>query len=148
MLKIRLARVGKRKKPTFRFIVSEQSRDTFGKALEILGHYNPFSKVCEVNKERILYWLSQGAKASPTAHNLLVDQNVISGAKVKASKAGKKNETQVRAETQAPAAGQAENKSEEKPAETAVKENKSEEKKSEPALEPEIKEAQKPEVTK
>src|SRR3989344_3170634 len=142
MLKIRLARVGKRKKPTFRFIVSEQSRDTFGKALEILGHYNPFSKVCEVNKERILYWFSQGAKASPTAHNLLVDQNVISGAKVKASKAGKKNETQ------APAAGQAENKSEEKPAETAVKENKSEEKKSEPALEPEIKEAQKPEVTK
>ena len=134
--------MGKRKKPTFRFIVSEQSRDTFGKALEILGHYNPFSKVCEVNKERILYWFSQGAKASPTAHNLLVDQNVISGAKVKASKAGKKNETQ------APAAGQAENKSEEKPAETAVKENKSEEKKSEPALEPEIKEAQKPEVTK
>ena len=36
MLKIRLARVGKRKKPTYRFIINEAARDTYGKALEIL----------------------------------------------------------------------------------------------------------------
>lgn len=94
MLKIRLARIGKRKKPTYRFIVSESSRDLYGKALEILGHYNPFTKVCEVKKDRVLYWLSCGAKVSPTAHNLLIDQNVISGPKVKASKAGKDSEKQ------------------------------------------------------
>src|SRR3989338_9486679 len=91
MLKIRLARIGKRKKPTFRFIVTETSRDTYGKALEILGHYNQFSKVCDVQKDRILYWISRGAKLSPTVHNLFVDQNVIAGPKVKAS-SGKKNE--------------------------------------------------------
>jgi small subunit ribosomal protein S16 len=89
MLKIRLARVGKKKKPTYRFIVSEAGRDTFGQALEILGHYNPLAKVCEVKKDRLLYWLDKGAKASPTVHNLLVDQNVINLPKVKAAKSGK-----------------------------------------------------------
>jgi small subunit ribosomal protein S16 len=90
MLKIRLARVGKKKRPSYRFVVSDSTKDTYGKALEIVGHYNPFSKVIEVNKERILYWISKGAQPSPTAHNLLVDQNVITGDKVKASKTGKK----------------------------------------------------------
>ncbi|MFA6255267.1 MAG: 30S ribosomal protein S16 [Patescibacteria group bacterium] len=101
MLKIRLARIGKKKKPTYRFIVSEAGRDTYGKALEILGSYNPFSKVCDVKKDRILYWISKGAQASPTAHNLLVDQNVISGAKLKASKGGKKKDAEVAAEKNA-----------------------------------------------
>ncbi len=90
MLKIRLARVGKKKNPTYRFIISESARDTYGKALEILGHYNAFTKVTEVKKDRILYWISQGAKLSPTVHNMLVDQNVITGEKVKASKSKKK----------------------------------------------------------
>ncbi|HCX45411.1 TPA: 30S ribosomal protein S16, partial [Patescibacteria group bacterium] len=90
MLKIRLARVGKKKKPTYRFIVSESARDPFGKALEILGHYNPFSKVIDVKKDRILHWISKGAQVSPTVHNLLVDQNVLEGDKIRASKSKKK----------------------------------------------------------
>jgi small subunit ribosomal protein S16 len=98
MLKIRLARVGKKKKPTYRFVISEAGRDTFGPSLEIVGHYNPFSKVCEVNKDRILYWISKGAKPSPTVHNILVDQNVITGPKVRASKVGKKAENKEAAE--------------------------------------------------
>lgn len=90
MLKIRLARIGKKKKPTYRIIVSEAGRDTFGKFLEILGYYNPFTKVCEVKKDQILYWLEKGAKLSPTIHNLLVDQNVIGEKKVKAYRSSKK----------------------------------------------------------
>ena len=92
MLKIRLARVGKKKKPTYRFVVSEQSRDLYGNHLEILGHYNPFTKVCEVKKDRILYWMSVGAKPSPTAHNLLVDQNVITGPKINLTRSKKSAE--------------------------------------------------------
>ena len=84
MLKIRLARFGKKKRPTYRLIVSEASRDTFGTYLENLGHYNPMSKVCDVKKDRILYWISKGAQLSPTAHNLLINQNVIEGKKVRA----------------------------------------------------------------
>lgn len=90
MLRIRLSRFGKKKKPIYRIIVSERARDPWGKALEYLGHYNPHTKVCEVKKDRILYWLSQGAQPSPTVHNLLVDQNVIRADKVRASKGKKK----------------------------------------------------------
>lgn len=118
MLKIRLARIGKKKKPTYRFIVSEAGRDPFGKALEFLGHYNPASKVCEVKKDRILHWISKGAKASPTVHNLLIDQNVITGEKVKASKAGKKSEGQ-KSKGEAKATKPEESQAEAKPAKEA-----------------------------
>ena len=64
----------------------------YGKALEIVGHYNPFTKITEVKKERILHWISKGAQLSPTVHNMLIDQNVIKGEKVKASKSKKKGE--------------------------------------------------------
>jgi len=90
--------VGKKKQPTYRLIVNESSRDTYGHALEIVGHYDPFTKVTEVNKDRILYWISKGAQLSPTIHNLLVDQNVIKAEKIKASKGKKKTEPEVLAE--------------------------------------------------
>lgn len=133
MLKIRLARVGKKKNPTYRFIVSEASKDPYGKALEILGHYNPFSKVIEVKKDRILEWISKGAQLSPTVHNILVDQNVIQKDKVKASKGKKKN-----AEAEKPAEAKAENteaKPEDKPAEVSPEEPKEEVKSEAPAEE-------------
>ena len=112
MLKIRLARVGKKKKPLYRIIISDSKRDTFGSHLEILGHYNPFSKVCEVKKDRVLYWVEKGAKISPTLNNLLIDQNVISGKKVKAYRTKKKEGQQATGEKPA-----GEKKEETKPAE-------------------------------
>jgi len=80
---IRLSRIGRKNYPSYRIIVSEKSKDTHGTYLENLGNYDPRSKVCNVNKDRILYWVSKGAKISPTTHNLLVGQNVISGPKIK-----------------------------------------------------------------
>ena len=91
MLKIRLSRIGKKKKPVYRIIVSEAARDPYGKALEILGTYNPFTKeLLKIKKERIEYWLGHGAQMTPSANNLLVEKKVIKGEKVNASKAGKK----------------------------------------------------------
>lgn len=106
MLKIRLARVGKRKKPTYRFIINESTKDTYGKALEILGHYDPFQKIIEIKKDRVLHWISQGAKLSPTVHNIFVDQNVIEAEKVRASKSKKKKVEEATA-PQAKAEGEA-----------------------------------------
>ncbi len=51
MLTIRLSRIGKKKKPMYRLIISEKARDTYGKALEILGSYNPFSKELITKKD-------------------------------------------------------------------------------------------------
>lgn len=92
MLTIRLSRIGTKKKPMYRLIISEKARDTFGRSLEILGSYNPFSKDLQVKADRIQYWLSQGAQASATVNNLLVERKIIEGKKVTASKVGKKKE--------------------------------------------------------
>lgn len=94
MIAIRFSRVGRKNYASFRIIVSEKAKDTFGAYIELLGNYNPRSKVCNVNKDRVLYWISKGAKVSPTVHNLLVNQNVISGPKIKIKhkKKGKEGE--------------------------------------------------------
>jgi len=90
MLTIRLSRVGKKNLPMYRLIISEKGRDPYGRALEILGSYNPHSKDLQAKGERIKYWLSKGAQMSPTVNNLLLDKKVIEGSKVKASGSGKK----------------------------------------------------------
>ena len=85
MLVIRLTRVGKKKQPTYRIVVQEKHRDPWGKSIEILGHYNPRTKAFEVKAERVKHWISQGAQASPTMHNLLITHKVIEGDKVRAT---------------------------------------------------------------
>lgn len=92
MLTIRLSRIGKKKKPMYRLIISENARDTYGTALEILGSYNPFSKELVTKKDRIEHYLANGAQMSKTVNNLLVGHEIIKGEKVKASKPGKPKE--------------------------------------------------------
>jgi small subunit ribosomal protein S16 len=92
MLTIRLSRIGKKNKPMYRLIISEKGRDPYGHHLEILGSYNPYTKELQAKGERIKYWLSKGAKMSPTVNNLLIAQGIIEGEKVKASSPGKKKE--------------------------------------------------------
>ncbi|RJO59681.1 30S ribosomal protein S16 [Candidatus Parcubacteria bacterium] len=91
MVAIRLKRVGKKGHASFRFVVSDKSKDTIGPALEILGSYNPHINPPEikVKKERVQYWLGKGAKPSATVHNLLVTAGVINAPKVVIVKAKK-----------------------------------------------------------
>lgn len=92
MLKIKFSRIGKKKKPVYRLTIAEAGRDPYGRSLEILGSYDPFSKELSANKERIEYWISHGAQMTASVNNLLVGKQVITGKKVVASKAGKKKE--------------------------------------------------------
>jgi small subunit ribosomal protein S16 len=92
MLTIRLSRIGKKKKPMYRLVVSEKARDPYGRALEILGSYNPFTKELITKKDRIEHYLANGAEMSNTVNNLLLENKIIKGEKVKASKPGKKKE--------------------------------------------------------
>ena len=89
MLAIRLSRIGKKKNPLYRLIISEKARDTYGKSLEILGSYNPFTKDLAAKNDRINYWISKGAGMSATVNNLLISKGIIKGDKVKAAKSGK-----------------------------------------------------------
>lgn len=102
MLKIRLARVGKRGHATFRIVVTEHTRPTKSGSLETLGSYDPHTNRVQLDAERVKKYLSSGAQVSPTVHNLLVDQKVIEGAKRVARKFPKK-EAPKAAEGAAPA---------------------------------------------
>jgi len=85
MLIIRLIRTGKKNASSFRVVLTEKKNAAkSGRFLEVLGSYNPRSRGKEITlkKERIEYWLSQGAKSSDTVHNLLVSQGVIKGPKI------------------------------------------------------------------
>ena len=111
MLMLRLARIGKKKHPLYRIVASEKSRDLYGRALEIIGHYNPTTKDLTVQKDRVTHWLSKGAQVSDTLHNLLVEKKVIEGKKKsvthisrKKQKSKKeKKETEKKSETPKPA---------------------------------------------
>jgi small subunit ribosomal protein S16 len=73
MLSIRLTRVGSKKKPYFRVVVTEGRTALQSSFVENLGTYNPRSKPAAVaiNKERIQYWLQKGAKPSDSVRTLL-----------------------------------------------------------------------------
>ena len=83
MLKIRLQRVGRKNDPSFRVVVIDSHRGPkAGRAVELLGSHRPRQHATALKKERILYWLSKGAQASGTVHNLLIAQGVREGKKV------------------------------------------------------------------
>lgn len=73
MLAIRLARFGAKKKPTYRVVVIEKERARNSRSVEVVGHYNPIAKPAEVhlNRERIEFWVKNGAQPSDTVNRLL-----------------------------------------------------------------------------
>jgi len=101
MLTIRLSRIGKKNKPMYRLVISEKTRDPFGRTLEFLGSYNPHTKELQAKAEKIRYWLNQGSGMSPTVNNLLVEKGIIERPKVKVTKQRKgKKKDKKEAETQ------------------------------------------------
>lgn len=79
MLVIRLRRGGKKHEPHYRIVIQEQRSKLGGKYIESLGHYHPTitNKPITINKERVLYWLKNGAQPSVTTTNLLVKNDIL-----------------------------------------------------------------------
>jgi len=73
VLTIRLSRRGARKQPHYRIVVIEKERARDGRALEVVGIYNPRtnSATVEVKRDRVDYWRSKGAQVSSTVGRLL-----------------------------------------------------------------------------
>ncbi|OGF85630.1 30S ribosomal protein S16 [Candidatus Giovannonibacteria bacterium RIFCSPLOWO2_02_44_8] len=90
MLMIRLQRVGRRNDPSFRVVITDSRNSTkSGKFIEIVGNHDTRHKdKIRLDKERILYWISKGAKATDTIHNLLIRNGIIAGKKIDVSKRG------------------------------------------------------------
>ena len=73
MVKIRLTRMGAKKKPFYRIIVAHSKARRDGPFIEILGTYDPMKepKEVKVDIERAKYWIGNGAQATGTAMRLL-----------------------------------------------------------------------------
>ncbi len=73
MLTIRLSRIGKKKKPFYRVVVTESSRPRDGRFVEIVGTYDPLKKAegVKLNAERIKHWISRGAQPSDTVRSFI-----------------------------------------------------------------------------
>lgn len=73
MLKIRLTRMGAKKKPFYRVVVMERRQNRDGSFVEIVGHYDPASNppLIDLNMDRIQHWISCGAQPSETVNSLM-----------------------------------------------------------------------------
>ena len=78
VLAIRLARIGKKKKPFYRVVVIEKSRPRNGRTLEIVGTYDPLKNpaAIQLKAERIKYWIGCGAQPSDTVRSFLRNQKI------------------------------------------------------------------------
>ena len=72
-VKIRLRRIGAKKKPMYRLVVADSHAPRDGRFIETVGHYNPLVDPIEisVNEERIRQWLRWGAQPTETVKSLL-----------------------------------------------------------------------------
>jgi small subunit ribosomal protein S16 len=73
VLMIRLARIGKKKHPFYRVVVTEKTRPRNGRFVEIVGTYDPAKKPATVQLDdaRVQYWLGKGAQPSDTVRSFL-----------------------------------------------------------------------------
>lgn len=78
-VKIRMKRMGSKKRPFYRLVVADSRSPRDGRIIEAVGTYNPVSQPAEVevNEELVLKWLKDGAKPSDTVKKLLSDKGIM-----------------------------------------------------------------------
>lgn len=79
MVRIRLRRMGKTKRPTYRVVVADSRSPRDGKFIEIIGHYDPVQqpKVLHIKKDRARYWVGVGAQPSDAVVKLFKRVGVL-----------------------------------------------------------------------
>ncbi len=78
-VKLRLKRMGAKKRPFYRIVAADSRAPRDGRFIEIIGHYNPLTNPVElkIDEEKALKWLANGAQPSETVRNLLSSQGII-----------------------------------------------------------------------
>ncbi len=79
MVKIRLKRMGMKKMPFYRVVVTDSRNPRDGRFIEEIGYYNPVAEPVElkVDGERAKYWLGVGAQPTDTVRGLLKKTGVL-----------------------------------------------------------------------
>ena len=88
-VKIRLNRMGAKKRPFYRIVAADARAPRDGRFIEVLGNYDPSKEPAAVNidEEKVLAWLSKGAQPTDTVKNLLSKNGIMQ--KFAATKAAK-----------------------------------------------------------
>ena len=77
-VKIRLTRMGSKKKPTYRIVATDSRRPRDGQYLELIGTYAPVGEgQVKINEEVALKWLNNGALPTDTVRNLLSKAGIM-----------------------------------------------------------------------
>lgn len=78
-VKIRLKRMGAKKRPFYRVVIADSRSPRDGRFIETVGTYNPITVPAEVklDEAKILAWLANGAQPSDTARNLLSKAGIM-----------------------------------------------------------------------
>nr|YP_010516876.1 ribosomal protein S16 [Haslea pseudostrearia]UXN44658.1 ribosomal protein S16 [Haslea pseudostrearia] len=77
MLKLRLKRIGRKRSPSYRLVIMENTARRNGRPIEEVGYYDPLSKQYNFEIEKIKKWLNYGAQPTQTVINLLKKANII-----------------------------------------------------------------------
>lgn len=77
MVKIRLQRFGAKKSPFYHIVVADSKSPRDGKIIEQIGTYNPMTEpsTIVVDKEKVAYWIKNGAKPTDTVKALIEKAN-------------------------------------------------------------------------
>lgn len=80
MLAIRLKRMGTKKRPFYRVVVSDSRKRPTGRSIDVLGYYNPLPDppVVRLDRDRAQAWLDRGAQPSDTVRSLIKRQSSVS----------------------------------------------------------------------
>ncbi len=78
-VKIRLTRLGAKKKPYYRLVAADSKAPRDGKFLEVLGTYDPMKDPAAVTiqKEKVQHWLGKGAMVSESARAILKKEGLL-----------------------------------------------------------------------
>ncbi len=89
MVRLRLTRRGRRKRPFYRIVAADSRMPRDGRYIEVLGTYDPLKSPAAVaiKQERVLEWLKKGAQPSVTVQTLLRKAGVLKQSKVTPAKA-------------------------------------------------------------
>ncbi|MGQ9545845.1 MAG: 30S ribosomal protein S16 [Dehalococcoidia bacterium] len=79
MVKIRLRRMGRRNRPSYRVVVADSRSPRNGKFIETIGYYNPLTDpaTISIDEQKALKWLRYGAQPTDTVRSLLVKLGIM-----------------------------------------------------------------------
>jgi small subunit ribosomal protein S16 len=79
MVKLRLAKQGRKKLPIYKIVAADSRQKRDGRFIEALGQYRPQNETekVQLNEERVMYWLNVGAQPTDTMRSLLSKEGIL-----------------------------------------------------------------------